>query len=366
MNSNRNKTSKMATTRKYMYLPICLIFTGLVLGLSCKGQLLNSEEDSDKIRADLSALNPIPEYIEKYFGEEYEFVLMWGETGSGPGQFNMAGEIDIDSEGNVYVQDKNNYRIQKFNSEGEYILEWGEHGNEDGQFLWLSGICVDNENNIFISDRDPYDSDPCKIQKFDPEGNYLLKFGKYGEGVGEFHNPAAMDVDNENDLYICDKFNKRIQKYDFEAGSVTIWADSTIFDPEGGPDDISFLPFSFNFTYILWWHIYKTSLDGYPLFDWGEFSPAGISSDKEGNVYVSDRLYIPAVKKYNQNGHLLTQWGYQGSDPGEFFAPAGIAIDDSGYVYVGDWVLNRVQKFRKKQTNIQATSLGKIKASFKN
>ena len=77
---------------------------------------------------------------------------------------------------------------------------------------------------------------------------------------------------------------------------------------------------------------------------------------------MSDGLYVPAVKKYNSDGELITQWGYQGSDPGEFQLPSGIAVDDSGYVYVGDWILNRVQKFRKKPTNVQSSSFGKVKA----
>ena len=335
---------------------------GMIIGLSCKGQSFYSEENNDGTKINLSATEPVPKIIEEYFGEEYEFVLMWGEAGSSPGQFNGVGSIDVDSEGNVYVQDKNNYRIQKFTSEGEYLLEWGEYGNEDGQFLWLCGICVDNHNNIFISDRDHYDPDPCKIQKFDCEGNFRLKFGEYGQEEGKFSGPTGMDVDIFNYLYICDSDNKRAQKFNSEGEFISIWSDSTKI--EGHPNDISFLPSMFDYAYVAWGgQLCKTTLGGEDLLCWGEYYPGTrISSDKEGNVYVSDYMHIPAVKKYNSEGELLTQWGYQGSDPGEFQLPSGIAVDYSGYVYVGDWLLNRVQKFRKKATKIQSTSFGQVKA----
>jgi DNA-binding beta-propeller fold protein YncE len=295
--------------------------------------------------------------------EEYEFVLMWGEKGSGPGQFNGVGSIDVDSEGNVYVQDKNNYRIQKFTDDGEYLLEWGKYGNNDGEFLWLRGICVDNENNLFVDDSDPWDDDPCKIQKFDSQGNFILRFGQFGIGLGEFDLPTGMDIDKDNNLYICDKDNKRIQKFNIEGEFLSIWTDSTKFDPEGGPDNISFLPLLFDYTYVAWWPICKTSLEGNPLKCWCEFYiGTEIATDQDGYVYVSDNMHIPAVKKYNSAGELLAQWGYQGTGPGEFQLPTGIALDGSGYVYVGDWILNRVQKFRKKETSVQSSSFGKVKA----
>jgi DNA-binding beta-propeller fold protein YncE len=283
----------------------------------------------------------------------------------GPGQFNGVGSLDIDSEGNVYVQDKNNYGIQKFASNGEYLLERGENGNDDGQFLWLSGICVDNDKNIFVSDREPNDSDPCKIQKFDSQGNFILRFGEYGTNEGQFHMPLGMNIDVNNYLYICDTSNKRIQKFNVEAEFISIWSDSTKI--EGHPNDVSFLPSIFDYAYVAWGgKLYKTTLDGYGLLCWGAYWPGTlISTDHAGNVFVTDYVHIPAVKKYNSEGELITQWGYQGSDPGEFQMPTGIAVDDSSYVYVGDWILNRIQKFRKKETRVQSTSLGKLKAFFK-
>ena len=96
--------------------------------LGCKESI--SESPQSKPQTDF-LINQNINNPSEFFEEEYEFVLMWGETGSGSGQFNGVGSLDVDSEGNVYVQDKNNYRIQKFTSKGEYLLEWGEYGNEE-------------------------------------------------------------------------------------------------------------------------------------------------------------------------------------------------------------------------------------------
>ena len=65
---------------------------------------------------------------------EYSFVKKWGSFGTGDGQFNGPVGIATDSSGNVFVDDLNNQRIQKFDNNGNFITKWGSYGYEDGQF----------------------------------------------------------------------------------------------------------------------------------------------------------------------------------------------------------------------------------------
>ncbi|MBI3743628.1 MAG: hypothetical protein HY261_05000, partial [Chloroflexi bacterium] len=85
----------------------------------------------------------------------------WGSEGSGDGQFNMPSGIAVDAQGNVYVADRGNYRIQEFTSTGKFLTKWGSEGSGDGQFNSPFGVAVDGVGNVYVAD-----FDTPGIQKF--------------------------------------------------------------------------------------------------------------------------------------------------------------------------------------------------------
>jgi DNA-binding beta-propeller fold protein YncE len=87
-------------------------------------------------------------------------VTSWGSEGEDEGQFASLESLDVDSNGNVYVADYGNNRIQKFTSDGEFVSSWGFEGSEQGQFDGPSGLAVDNEDNVYVTENDN------RIQKF--------------------------------------------------------------------------------------------------------------------------------------------------------------------------------------------------------
>ena len=74
---------------------------------------------------------------------EYQFLTKFGGKESNDGELGTPHSIDIDKEGNVYVTDTGNDRIQKYDLDGKFILQWGEEGFEDGQFDKLHDVYVD-------------------------------------------------------------------------------------------------------------------------------------------------------------------------------------------------------------------------------
>src|SRR6266581_1225698 len=68
-------------------------------------------------------------------GEQYVFMTKWGTNGTASGQFRYPDGIGVDSrQGNVYVADTNNNRIQMFDDYGKFITTWGYFGVANGQF----------------------------------------------------------------------------------------------------------------------------------------------------------------------------------------------------------------------------------------
>lgn len=81
----------------------------------------------------------------------------------------------------------------------------------DENYMFGSGISfnTDDEGNFYVTD-----SDNHRIQKYDPEGKYLLTIGREGQGPGEFRGLSLPRFDKDNHLYITDESNRRISFFD--------------------------------------------------------------------------------------------------------------------------------------------------------
>ncbi|MEE8483620.1 MAG: hypothetical protein V3S46_03400, partial [Nitrospinota bacterium] len=75
--------------------------------------------------------------------ERIDLINQWGKSGGEPGEFNEPMGIAVDTDGNVFVADARNSRVQKFTDDGKFILQWGTRGDKDGEFGKPVGVAVD-------------------------------------------------------------------------------------------------------------------------------------------------------------------------------------------------------------------------------
>lgn len=144
------------------------------------------------------------------------FIEAIGHLGNKSGEFNLPTTIEIDSQGNFFVNERGNERIQKFDKDWNPILMWGSKGSGDKQFCHVEHIALDKYDNVYVTDpqSDPGCSQKPRILKFDNEGNFVAKWGNvFGKEDGQFQDPEHLAVDSEGNVYVSDRKRDDIQKF---------------------------------------------------------------------------------------------------------------------------------------------------------
>lgn len=139
-----------------------------------------------------------------------------------PDLFSNADGIGLDQEGDLYVADAGNSRIQKLDGEGHLLRKWGSQGSKDGQFTCapVCGLAVDGDGNVYVTD-----SGNQRVQKFDKNGKFLAKWGSRGIGAGQFSEELAdIATDAAGNVYVTDRQNG-LQVFDRDMQFVAKWDD---------------------------------------------------------------------------------------------------------------------------------------------
>ena len=232
----------------------------------------------------------------------------FGSAGSGAGQFAFPQATAVDpSNGDVYVVDNQNSRVQKFDSAGNYLSQFGSSGSGNGQFTSPIGVAVDPASgDVYV-----VDAGNDRIEEFDSSGNYLAQFGSSGSGNGQFSSPMGVAVDPaSSDVYVVDGGNNRVEEFDAAGNYLAQFGSS-------GSGN-------------------------------GQFSsPMGVAVDQSNSdVYVADGGNN-RVEKFDSSGNYLSQFDADdASSPGLLTSPTGVGVDPSnGNVYVSDASDGRVVAF---------------------
>jgi DNA-binding beta-propeller fold protein YncE len=143
------------------------------------------------------------------FDKEGKFIKSWGSRGSEPGQFNAPHGIAIDAQGNIYVADSGNKRIQVFDSDGKFKTQYTNVGTP-----WALCLTPGPHQYLYTSNSNPpLDIDVAgEIYKMELDGTVIGQFGKAGRLMKEFGDVNAMDCRSDNDFYVAEIINWRVQK----------------------------------------------------------------------------------------------------------------------------------------------------------
>lgn len=240
----------------------------------------------------------------KVFNQNGKPVFSFGRNGSGNGEFRFPLGIDIDSSGRVYIADSGNHRIQVFNSNGSFITLINvpsKNGNPSDP----TDVAVDRSNDRFYV----VDNNNHYILAYDLSNLKLLEtYGGPGTEKREFRFPFLITLDKNNDLYIVDVINTRVQ----------------VLNPQG---------------------LFVTFIGGWGVEKGEFFRPKGVAVDKNNRVYVSDS-YMGVIQVFNSTGEFYSVLG----DPAKgivkkFRTPAGIFIDNSNRLYVVEMFAQKVSVY---------------------
>jgi hypothetical protein len=159
------------------------------------------------------------------------WLKSWGEPGDQPGQFNTPHSIAVDAQGNVYVADRGNRRIQVFDGDGKFLRQITIDVSADPNARPAIGnrptattgtmapgapwaICITPAPNQVLFSSDAY---PGRVYKLGLDGNILGMFGESGKQLKQFGWIHEMACPSENEIYVAELLNWRVQKLILEA-----------------------------------------------------------------------------------------------------------------------------------------------------
>ncbi|MEA2424442.1 MAG: tripartite motif-containing protein 71 [Thermoleophilaceae bacterium] len=224
----------------------------------------------------------------------------WGGIGTGPGQFRNPGQVVVDVNGNVFVTDGDNQRVQKFSPTGTLVTTFGSSGTGDGQFGDPLGFASTAAGDLFVGDFTQH-----TIQRFTNDGTFVLKFpAASGTAPGQLGSVGDLAIAADGGVWVGDSGNNRVEKFDQNGNFTGI----VIGGPGTGP---------------------------------GQFDrPRGLAVDADGNLYVAEGGNA-RIQKFDPNGVFIRVIG----GPTQFRGLSDLTIDASGNMWVANTDNFRIDRY---------------------
>jgi DNA-binding beta-propeller fold protein YncE len=118
--------------------------------------------------------------------------------------------MSVDDDGNVYVSDTSNRRVEIFDADGNFISAFGKAGDGPGRFMRPKGIAVDADGHVWVAD-----AGQDRVQVFSREGKLLLHMGGHGMLPGQFGDVTGLTIDKKNRVFTSDQYPGRVQMFQY-------------------------------------------------------------------------------------------------------------------------------------------------------
>ena len=269
------------------------------------------------------------------FSPSGEFVREIGKNLYG---WAFAHTVRIDRNDNIWAIDKGSDMVIRFNRAGRVEWVFGrrkesadgaepwEHVTppappEAARFRQPTDVAWDSQGNIYISDG--YIN--SRVAKFDRNGDWVKSFGEPGKGPGQFNTPHAIAIDNQDNVYVGDRGNQRVQ----------------IFDTDG--------------TYLREWKVeippdYTTRAVNGPTPPPGSMNGVGapnslcITPGPNQVMFLGESTWPGRIFKVTLDGKVLGVIGESGRNLGQFSGAHQLACPSEHEIYVAESSNWRVQK----------------------
>jgi DNA-binding beta-propeller fold protein YncE len=221
------------------------------------------------------------------------FLSAWGE-----GLFRTPHNIYVDRKDFVWTVDCGSHVVCKFAQDGSLLLTLGTRDIAGATyygepFNMPTGVAVSSDESIYVSDG--YGNH--KVQKFSPEGKRIGSWGQFGTGPGEFALVHSLDIDDDDNVYVCDRENGRIQIFDKDGKYLREWKNMKLPENIHIRGDVAYV------------------------------------SDGE----IGEQFGPPRIRIFSLDGTLLTTWStVEGEEKGTLWLPHGLTVDSHGDIYTAE------------------------------
>ncbi len=249
-------------------------------------------------------------------------VTVIGSRGVAPGQFNKPRSLICDRDDNLYVADLTG-RIQKFSPDGEYLLQWQMPQTDLGK---PKGMGLDRDGHILVIE--PH---YMRVNHFTSGGQRVAQWGVKGTNIGEFILPRSIAQDSQGDFHVSEyTVVDRVQRFTLgppglAEGRRPVGRRVEVLSD--GPKGFEAWP---------------TASWGSPGILEGQFNRAeGIAVGPRDDIYVADSCNH-RIQVFDRDGKFLRSHGRAGSHPGEFSYPYDVRVDSAGNQYVCEFGNSRI------------------------
>jgi len=271
------------------------------------------------------------------FGPDGQFIR---EIGKNLYAWSFAHVVRLDKEDNIWAVDKGSDMIIKFNPEGRVVMVFGRKQEasdeetgplkhpkpplpaEDGRFRQPTDVTWDPAGNTYISDG--YIN--SRVAKVDKNGNWVKSWGDRGDQPGYFNTPHSIAADAQGNIYVADRFNRRIQVFDTEGRLLRVITIDVPFNRNARPA------------------IGKPDPDA-KVGTFSAGAPWALCITPGPNqVLFSADAYPGRVYKLTLDGKVLGVLGESGKQAKQFGWVHEIACPSEGEIYVAELLNWRMQK----------------------